>query len=87
MYALRALNRKKPRFSVASSLASPMPAWPMTSLRAAARYAMSCAATARPSHGNPLLLLETGGERGGETGGERETGAETGAETAAETGA
>ncbi len=46
----------KPRFSVVSALASPMPAGPTTSLRATARCAMFCAATARLFHGNQLSL-------------------------------
>jgi hypothetical protein len=49
----------KPRFSVVSALASPMPAGPTTSLRAAARCAVFCAATARLFHGNQLSLLSS----------------------------
>lgn len=49
----------KLHFSVVRSLVSPMPAGPTTSLRAAARYAMCCAATAQLSHGNQLLLLSS----------------------------
>jgi hypothetical protein len=49
----------KLHFSVVRSSASPMLAGPTTSLRAAARYAMCCAATAQLSHGNQLLLLSS----------------------------
>jgi hypothetical protein len=52
-------QRQSSCFSVVSSSASPMQAGPTTSLRAAARYAMCCAATVQPFHGNQLLLLSS----------------------------
>jgi len=51
-----ARSPSKPRFRAANSLALPMPAGPTTSLRAAARCAMSSSVTARPCRGNRISL-------------------------------